>query len=118
MKALIHLGLILILMGCTSRIADPHTDAVGGVCAAAISVQVEGEVRNPQVLTLAYGSKVLDAIREAGGFTDFARRRRIQVKRAGEIYVVDSIKVSKGTKPDLLLKNGDRITVPTAGIIE
>lgn len=57
---------------------------------------------------------VLRAIDTAGGFTDFARRTAIEVRRAatGEILYVNEKKARKDHRLDLPVYVNDRITVP------
>jgi hypothetical protein len=49
----------------------------------AITVVVEGEVHRPGPVQVSQGSTILDAIKQADVFTDFAHARRIVVERAG-----------------------------------
>jgi len=48
-----------------------------------ITVVVDGEIHRPGPVQVPRGSTILDAIKQAGGFTDFAHARRIVVERAG-----------------------------------
>jgi protein involved in polysaccharide export with SLBB domain len=62
---------------------------------------------------------VSGAINSAGGFTEFAARRRVQVTRLnGKIYIVDLIKALKHPELDLEVLPGDRINVPRRTIWE
>jgi len=55
---------------------------------------------------------VLAAIGAAGGFTDFAARKRVQLTRQdGSIYIIDCKKALKDPKLDLEVLPGDKIFV-------
>lgn len=72
-----------------------------------------GEVKVPN-RQLYYGSvTVLRAIETAGGFTDFAKRTKIQLRRAtGEILIVNALKAEKDPTLDPQVLPNDHITVP------
>jgi len=56
---------------------------------------------------------VLKAIAAAGGFTDFANKKKVVVVRAnGQKLTVDCVKALKDPKLDLPIYPGDKITVP------
>lgn len=86
--------------------------------AQSASVVILGEVDDPGVHAIPFGESItlLQAIAEAGGFTDLASVNRVTVTR-----VVDGkeqsirVRVSKmisGQEPDLPLEPGDIIMVP------
>ena len=83
-----------------------------------ISVEVRGEVLYPQTVSLRHGSKVADAIHEAGGFKEFGGQTRVEVRRnggpsaGGTICLVNMNKVRKDWRCDLTLENGDIVYVP------
>jgi protein involved in polysaccharide export with SLBB domain len=58
------------------RSSAPNTNSV-------MRVSVEGDVHHPGPLELPSGSTILDAIKQAGGFTDFAQTRHLVVERRG-----------------------------------
>ena len=62
--------------GHISRGSAPHTNS-------AITVVVDGEVNHSGPVQVPLGSTILDAIKQAGGFTAFAGATRIVVERAG-----------------------------------
>jgi len=62
--------------GHIARGSAVHTNSV-------ITAVVDGEVHHPGPVHVPRGSTILDAIKQAGGFTDFAHARRIVVQRAG-----------------------------------
>ncbi len=51
-----------------------------------ITVMVHGEIRNPGTLQVPRGSTILEVIKQAGGFTDFAYSKRIEIQRAGSSH--------------------------------
>jgi polysaccharide export outer membrane protein len=79
-------------------------------------VYVFGEVRNPGVYSLDEVRSVLAACLKAGGFTDFASKKKTKINRTSngktQVLKVDLGKVSQGKAPDLALRNGDRVEVP------
>lgn len=77
---------------------------------------VNGEVKLPQRVVYSGETTVMSAIASAGGFTDFASRRRVRVTRAnGERLVVNCVKALTDDKADKPIYPGDRIDVPRRG---
>jgi polysaccharide export outer membrane protein len=79
-----------------------------------VKVSVLGNVRAPIRFVLRSRATVLDAIAMAGGFSDFAKRDRIQIMRTdGSVLVVDFDKFFDRTAPSVnhMLKPGDIIIV-------
>ena len=74
---------------------------------------VDGSVKIPSRLPHQGELTVLKAITAAGGFTDFANKKKVQVVRAnGQKITVDCVKALKDPKLDLPIYPGDKITVP------
>lgn len=74
---------------------------------------VDGEVRQGGRLVYSGQITVLKAIAAAGGFTDFAARKRIQLVRAnGEQYRINGNDAQEDVSQDLQVIPGDRIYVP------
>lgn len=74
---------------------------------------VGGEVRNPNRFYYAGQITVLRAIDTAGGFTDFANRRRIELTRQdGRKIVVNYNKALRDPKLDPEVYPNDQIVVP------
>jgi len=74
---------------------------------------VGGEVRVPNKQLYMGEMTVLRAIDTAGGFTDFAKRARIELRRAnGEVHVINWDKARKDPRLDLKVYPNDQITVP------
>jgi polysaccharide export outer membrane protein len=73
---------------------------------------VGGEVRNPNRFVYVGEMTVLKAIFTAGGFTEFANKRRVDVSRAnGEKITVDAIRAQDDPRKDVPLYPGDQVTV-------
>lgn len=73
---------------------------------------VGGEVRQPNRQVYASGITVLQAIDSAGGFTEFANKRTVILRRVnGKQYVVNCLKALEDHKLDLPVYPGDSINV-------
>src|ERR1043165_3429947 len=73
---------------------------------------VEGEVKLPSRQQYKGEMTVLRAITSAGGFTDFAQRKKIQLRRAnGEKHIINWYKASLDGNLDLKVFPNDMITV-------
>jgi polysaccharide export outer membrane protein len=97
------------------------TDANVTVVVAAINskkVYVIGAVRKEGTLPYTYGMTVMQALSEAGGLTDYAKRKRIYVLRteAGREYRLDFNyeEVVKGEhmEQNVVLLPGDTVVIP------
>ena len=84
-----------------------------------LKIAVLGEVRNPGKKLLDPGSGVLQALSEAGGFTDYAREDALYVLRKEPGYAAPvrirftwaALSRSEGTGPSFRLKTGDIVVV-------
>jgi len=73
---------------------------------------VGGEVRSPARQQYLGDMTVLRAIDTVGGFTDFAKRSRIELRRAnGEIHIINWDKARRDQKLDLKVYPNDQIIV-------
>jgi polysaccharide export outer membrane protein len=79
-----------------------------------LKVSVIGQVRTPGRYDIKGPATVLDALALAGGFTEFAARRKITILRSSQALRFDyDLAVSKGgLKNNVLIKPGDIIVVP------
>jgi polysaccharide export outer membrane protein len=74
---------------------------------------VDGEVRQPNRYVYTGEMSVLRAISAAGGFTDFAAKRRVTLVRSGKPPIrVDAERAMRDPAADLPVYPGDRIVVP------
>jgi polysaccharide export outer membrane protein len=73
---------------------------------------VGGEVRVPSRQPYTGEMTVLWAVDTAGGFTDFANRKKIELRRAnGEVHSINWEKARKNSKLDLIVYPNDQIMV-------
>lgn len=79
-------------------------------------VYVEGEIKTPGVYDFQPGMTALAACIMAGGFDKYAAISRSKIIRMvngeQEVIDIDLKKVSKGKRPDIPIKPGDRIHIP------
>jgi len=80
-----------------------------------------GEIKSPGSRTCGPKTTLLQAIAEAGGFTDFAKDTAVAVIRRGERgterHEINVSAVLKGQSPDsFLIKPGDVVFVPRKGL--
>ena len=74
---------------------------------------VEGEVRTPNRMIYATRLTVTRAIASAGGFTDFANKKKVKLIRVnGRSHTVNCIKALNDPGLDLEVYPGDKIHVP------
>ena len=107
----------VITKGLAKFITDPNVTVV----LAAINskrVYVIGAVKKEGTLAYNYGMTVMQALSEAGGLTDYARRRKIYVLRSenGREYRMDFNyeEVVRGERTDqnIVLLPGDTVVIP------
>jgi protein involved in polysaccharide export with SLBB domain len=75
---------------------------------------VDGQVKAPNRYPYSGELTVLKAINAAGGFTDFARKSKVQVTRVGtgKAEIIDCEKAKEKPKLDVPIYPGDRVEVP------
>lgn len=78
-------------------------------------VNVSGEVKSAGRLTYTADLSVLTSISGAGGFTDFADKKRVKLTRNGTVQEIDTTKISKDPSKDVKVLPGDLIFVPQSG---
>ncbi len=84
-----------------------------------IKISVLGEVRNPGKKLLEAGAGVIQALSEAGGFTDYARDDALYVLRTEPgfnapvriRFTWDALSRNEGSAPTFRLKTGDVVVV-------
>jgi polysaccharide export outer membrane protein len=82
------------------------------VVAEAGSYYVRGEVKRPGSFPISGDVTLVQAITTAGGYTDFAKRSKIKVRRGQQDMVFDADRIEDGKDPDPLIKVNDTIIVP------
>ncbi len=73
---------------------------------------VQGEVRAPQRYPIIAGMTILQAIAAAGGYTEFADRRRVMLTRAGVVRTINMRDIERDPRLDITIESGDVIRVP------
>jgi len=79
---------------------------------AARFVNVGGDVKAPRRVEYTADLTLLGAINAAGGFTDYADQKKVQLLRDGKRTVINVIEVRKDPTKDIPLRPGDGIEVP------
>jgi len=75
-------------------------------------VNVTGDVKASGRVAYTADLTVMSAIAGAGGFTDFADKKRVKLVRAGKVQVLDTTKFSVHPDQDVKVLPGDQIFVP------
>jgi len=75
-------------------------------------VNVAGEVKGSGRISYTADLTVMSSIAAAGGFTDFADRKRVKLTRNGKVQVLDTRKFSIDPSLDVKVVPGDQIFVP------
>jgi polysaccharide biosynthesis/export protein len=108
---------VLITDGLAKYITDPNVTVV----LAAINskrIYVIGAVKKEGTLAYNYGMTVMQALSEAGGLTDYARRRKIYILRSenGREYRLDfnyeEVVRGERAEQNVVLLPGDTVVVP------
>lgn len=73
---------------------------------------VRGEVRGPGRFQLMGGTTILQALAAAGGYTEFANPRRVELLRGEQRFVINMREIEKYPARDKELESGDVIIVP------
>lgn len=74
---------------------------------------IDGEVNRPGSFSLVSPTKVMEALSYAGGFKEFANKKKIKILRGDKSYRFNYAEVSKGKhlEQNIYLENGDHIIV-------
>lgn len=89
-----------------------YRDVTVNVMVPQRSYFVRGEVRAPGRYPIIGGVTLLQAIAAAGGYTEFANPRRIQVSRGGQQFTADAYEIERNPDSDIAIETGDVIVVP------
>jgi polysaccharide export outer membrane protein len=86
-------------------------------CTATVTVAqrffyVGGEVRGPSRFLWSEDTTLLKAISTAGGFTDYANRRRVELVHGKDRQILDYEELRRNPSKDVPIRPGDTITVP------
>lgn len=104
-------------------LAEPETAAA---TSNTITIYVVGEVQSPGPKSIESGMTFLQALSATGGFTSFAAKKRVQLRRtdpstgAEQIFHFDFKAVGNGAKisGNTRLRDGDVILVPERRLFE
>ena len=91
-----------------------------------ISVFLLGEVTKPGEQKVAAGTTVLQFLAQSGGFTRFAAKKRLQLRRTDrngkvQVYTINYRNIERGRDVQIastVLQSGDVIVVPERGLFE
>ena len=77
---------------------------------------IDGGVNKPGEYALVTPTRVLEALSKAGGFTEFANRRKIKILRneGKQTFTFNYNQVAKGKhlEQNIFIENGDHIIIP------
>jgi polysaccharide export outer membrane protein len=82
------------------------------VLAAVRFFYVGGEIRNPGRYNWTEDITLLKAINTAGGFSEFANRRKVEVTRGKEKIICDAEAIRQRPETDIAIQPGDSLYVP------
>jgi polysaccharide export outer membrane protein len=98
---------------------DAILGAGGAAVADTISVFLMGEAASPGKVEVEPGSTILQAIAQAGGVTNFAATKRLQLRRDGKIYQLNYKALETGGSGfDSAVADGDVIFIPQRRLFE
>jgi len=91
-----------------------------------VAIFAMGEVANAGRIELVPGTRLLQALAQLGGFTDFAAKKRIQLRRYDphegreKIYPLnyEAIMSGRSANGTVIMQEGDVILVPTRALFE
>lgn len=104
-----------------SRLAEVPVAQSGGVVAAnTIAVFLMGKSATPGRIDVEPGSTLLQVLAQAGGFTPFAAKKRIQLRRGSSVYLFNYNELEKtgGAGFETVVAKGDVIVIPTRRLFE
>ena len=80
-----------------------------------IIVHITGEINNPGVVELKKGARIIDAVNEAGGFTEQADKEKINLayilSDGMKIYIANKNEKSEEQKEYITISCGDNVTM-------
>lgn len=91
----------------------------GAVAANTLSVFLMGEAASPGRIEVERGTTLLQALAQAGGVTNFAATKRLQLRRGGKVYQLNYKALESGGGGfDTLVADGDVIFIPQRRLFE
>lgn len=104
-----------------AQLAQPQVTTGAAAAPTGVSVFLMGEFTNPGKIAVEPGSTLLQVLAQSGGMTNFAAKKRIQLRRGTSVYNFDYTQVEKaGTAAgfDTVVSEGDVIVIPTRRLFE
>lgn len=85
-----------------------------------IDVYVAGEATNPGKRQIEAGTTLLQFLGEVGGFSRFAATKRLQLRRGGQIFLINYRDIERGAqiRNNLVMQDGDTLVVPQRRLFE
>lgn len=92
----------------------------GGGGKAGIDIFVLGEAGKTGLVPMKPGSTLLQGLAQIGGFTKFAARKRVQLRRGEQTWTINYMDIENGTSNAgaIVLQSGDVIVVPQRKLFE
>jgi polysaccharide export outer membrane protein len=75
---------------------------------------VMGEVKKEGRYSLSRDLTLLQAIATAGGYTDYAKKSKVEIIRGKEVNVFNGVRIEERKDEDPLIQPGDVVRVPRA----
>lgn len=72
---------------------------------------IEGEIKQPGRIQLVSGMTLMQAIAQAGGYTDFAKRTDVRIVRQGRTIQCNGKEIAENPDRDVRIEPGDRVIV-------
>lgn len=101
-------------------VAGLSANSLASIGPSQIDIYVMGEVSGPGKIQVDSGTTLLQFLAESGGFTQFAAKNRIQLRRDSRTYVFNYRAIEKGAilTQQTQLRDGDVIVVPQRRLFE
>ncbi len=108
-----------VFVGIAQLSQDAALGAGGLAGADTISIFLMGEATSPGKIEVEPGSTILQALAQAGGVTNFAATKRLQLRRAGKVYQLNYKALETGGSGfDSAVAEGDVIFIPQRRLFE
>ena len=108
-----------VFVGIAQLSQDNLPTAGGPAVANTISIFLMGEAASPGKIEVEPGSTLLQALAQAGGVTNFAATKRLQLRRDGKIYQLNYKALETGGSGfDSAVADGDVIFIPQRRLFE
>jgi polysaccharide export outer membrane protein len=108
-----------VFVGIAQLSQDAALGAGGLAGADTVSIFLMGEATSPGKIEVEPGSTILQALAQAGGVTNFAATKRLQLRRAGKVYQLNYKALETGGSGfDSAVAEGDVIFIPQRRLFE